>query len=630
MWYLQEELHSTRVSLAAALRDVKALHNELELERTERERERQEVDAIWDLAQQREASLLWEIKKGGSLSDGRSGQYAHEVKHSVIVALLAHRHRTRKRLESLWLRQERASAKTVAFAAWASVARTALGRRHSCSMAILLAGQKTRMHKRRLLESVLNAMRDHAVESCSRSARLMKLEAACVKHRVRVLAYVLAVWSCDTLQGVKSRLHSALKEALDMAEALSSKATRKDALAQAYQALLWARARRAAGQKRLGLAFAAWLECWRARARARLRRTKTLSKSLATWRHTLMHLVAARRAADLVARSSLLVSSLTWCFRGGGLGSRSAEEDMRATGGGAERASSYSRARRGARARLLLAVVVRQWRQMTRMSTTCQVLVTRTLRSQRAEILKASLQAWVDMLQARALAVAGKVGQARKKLGRWVLCAWLGQTRVMRGWKTRQQVAAASWQRARQCRCKRAWLEMSFKGWQWSCRAVKSRRAIVAGLSQERALQRQGAFLFALLGLTRRRRLCKHRLRHLCERKQACTLSALFAAWASLVVARKQVRILCCPRAASVAVHGSRVLTWLLLFCNKRERGPLHAERKHAMSYTYTKLVAQAEEIVENKLTQAAYFNSWHNLALPFHLQLPPRVPSGF
>ena len=48
------------------------------------------------------------------------------------------------------------------------------------------------------------------------------------------------------------------------------------------------------------------------------------------------------------------------------------------------------------------------------------------------------------------------------------------------------------------------------------------------------------------------------------------------------------------------------------------------------MSYAYTKLVAQAEEIVENKLTQAAYFNSWHNLALPFHLQLPPRVPSGF
>ena len=61
VWYLQEELHSTRVSLAAALRDVKALHSELELERTERERERQEVDAIWDLAQQREASLLWEL-----------------------------------------------------------------------------------------------------------------------------------------------------------------------------------------------------------------------------------------------------------------------------------------------------------------------------------------------------------------------------------------------------------------------------------------------------------------------------------------------------------------------------------------------------------------------------------------
>ena len=152
------------------------------------------------------------------------------------------------------------------------------------------------------------------------------------------------------------------------------------------------------------------------------------------------------------------------------------------------------------------------------------------------------------------------------------MCAWLGQTRVMRGWKSRQQVAAASWQRARQCRCKRALLEVSFKGWQWRCRAVKSRRAIVAGLSQERALQRQGAFLFALVGLTQRRRLCKHRLRHLCERKQACKLSALFAAWASLAVARKQVRILCCPRAASVAVHGSRVLTWLLLFCNKRER----------------------------------------------------------
>ena len=251
---------------------------------------------------------------------------------------------------------------------------------------------------------------------------------------------------------------------------------------------------------------------------------------------------------------------------------------MRATGGGAERASSYSRARRGARARLLLAVVVRQWRQMTRMSTTCQVLVTRTLRSQRAEILKASLQAWVDMLQARALAVAGKVGQARKKLGRWVLCAWLGQTRVMRGWKTRQQVAAASWQRARQCRCKRAWLEVSFKGWQWSCRAVKSRRAIVAGLSQERALQTQGAFLFALLGLTRRRLLCKHRLRHLCERKQARKLSALFSAWASLAAARKQVRILCCPRAASIAVHGyccawlARADMAVVILQQKRER----------------------------------------------------------
>ena len=65
----------------------------------------------------------------------------------------------------------------------------------------------------------------------------MKLEAACVKHRVRVLAYVLAVWSCETLQGVKGRLHAALREAIHISEALSSKATRQDALAQAYQAL---------------------------------------------------------------------------------------------------------------------------------------------------------------------------------------------------------------------------------------------------------------------------------------------------------------------------------------------------------------------------------------------------------
>ena len=87
----------------------------------------------------------------------------------------------------------------------------------------------------------------------------MKLEAACVKHRVRVLAYVLAVWSCETLQGVKGRLHAALREAIHISEALSSKATRQDALAQAYQALVCVRARRAAGQKRLGLALAAWL-----------------------------------------------------------------------------------------------------------------------------------------------------------------------------------------------------------------------------------------------------------------------------------------------------------------------------------------------------------------------------------
>ena len=57
----------------------------------------------------------------------------------------------------------------------------------------------------------------------------MKLEAAFVKHRVRVLAYVLAVWSCETLQGVKGRLHAAvtaaLREAIHISEALSSKAT---------------------------------------------------------------------------------------------------------------------------------------------------------------------------------------------------------------------------------------------------------------------------------------------------------------------------------------------------------------------------------------------------------------------
>ena len=579
MWYLQEELHSTRVSLAAALRDVKALHNELELERTERERERQEVDAIWDLAQQREASLLWEIRNGCSLSDGRSGQYAHEVKHSVIVALLAHRHRTRKRLESLWLRQERASAKTVAFAAWAFVARTALGRRHSCSMAILLAGQKTKMHKR----SALHALRDHAVESCSRSRRLMKLEAACVKHRVRVLAYVLAVWSCETLQGVKGRLHAAvtaaLREAIHISEALSSKATRQDALAQAYQALVCVRARRAAGQKRLGLALAAWLECWRVRAKARylqgelrcLRRTKTLSTSLATWRHCLAKLVAARRAADLVAQSSLLVSSLSSCFGGAcGFGSRSAQEQMRATGGD-ERASSYGRARRGVQKMLLLAVVVSQWRQMTRMSANCQVLVSRTLRSQRGEILKGSLQAWVEMHEARALAVASKVSQGGQKLGKRALCAWLRQTRVMIGWRTRQQVAAASWQRARQCRCKRALLEASFNGWLWSSRCAKSRRAIVAGLRQERALQTQGAFLFALVGVTRRWRLYKHRLRELCERKQGRNLSALFSAWASAAAARKQVRILCCPRAASAC----RCVYWSTE-CRAARNAPAH------------------------------------------------------
>ena len=112
-----------------------------------------------------------------------------------------------------------------------------------------------------------------------------------------------------------------------------------------------------------------------------------------------MKLVAARRAADLVAQSSLLVSSLSSCFGGAcGFGSRSAQEQMRATGGD-ERASSYGRARRGVQKMLLLAVVVSQWRQMTRMSANCQVLVSRTLRSQRGEILKVSLHAWVDMHQ---------------------------------------------------------------------------------------------------------------------------------------------------------------------------------------------------------------------------------------
>ena len=116
----KQELHSTRVSLAVALREI-SMYREEKAHARGRPNAR-DGDREWGAcgveAGKSERFDVSSDRAGDRGSPCQTNEYTFQFEHSVIVALLIQRKATRNRLDALWSRQTKMAALSFAFTTW--------------------------------------------------------------------------------------------------------------------------------------------------------------------------------------------------------------------------------------------------------------------------------------------------------------------------------------------------------------------------------------------------------------------------------------------------------------------------------------------------------------------------------
>lgn len=152
----KQELHSCRVSLAVALREIS-------MYREERAHARGRPNA-------RDGDREWGacgVEAGKSerfdVSSDRESQtneYTFQFEHSVIVALLIQRKATRNRLDALWSRQTKMAALSFAFTTWQDSKQQAQHARRKIHD--VLSATWMRVRRKRTAQNCLAMLQRHA------------------------------------------------------------------------------------------------------------------------------------------------------------------------------------------------------------------------------------------------------------------------------------------------------------------------------------------------------------------------------------------------------------------------------------------------------------------------------------